>query len=149
MANAGTVEATGGTLDLAGSVDPASSGLFAINTASLLEIAADTGTTNTMRFIGSSGELAIDAVAQFGTHVGQASYTGPLIENFGAGGSIDLKNMGFAGAIIDNYAPGTGLLQLRNGAVVATLAFQNSSLGAGSFHIDDDGSGHVLVSHHV
>ena len=149
MANAGTVEATGGTLDLAGSVDPASSGLFAINTASLLEIAADTGTTNTMRLIGSSGELAIDAVAQFGTHVGQASYTGPLIENFGAGGSIDLKNMGFAGAIIDNYAPGTGLLQLRNGAVVATLAFQNSSLGAGSFHIDDDGSGHVLVSHHV
>ena len=85
MANAGTVEATGGTLDLTGSVDPASTGLFTINTASLLEIAADTGAGNTMSFIGSSGELAIDAVAQFGTHVGQASYTGPLIENFGTG----------------------------------------------------------------
>jgi hypothetical protein len=149
MANAGTVEATGGTLDLTGSVDPASTGLFTINTASLLEIAADTGAGNTMSFIGGSGELAIDAVAQFGTHVGQASYTGPLIENFGTGDSIDLKNMGFAGATIGSYAPGTGLLQLKNGPTLATLEFQNASLGAGSFHIDDDGSGHVLVTHHV
>jgi hypothetical protein len=56
MANAGTVEATGGTLDLTGSVDPASTGLFTINTASRPEIAADTGAGNTMSFIGSSGE---------------------------------------------------------------------------------------------
>jgi hypothetical protein len=94
-------------------------------------------------------DLVIDAVAQLGTHVGQARYTGPLIENFGTGGSIDLKNMGFAGATIDSYAPVTGLLQLKNGPTLATLASQNASLGAGSFHIDDDGSGHVLVTHHV
>jgi hypothetical protein len=56
MANAGTVEATGGTLDFTGSIDPASNGLFTINTASLLEIAADTSAGNTMSFIGSSGE---------------------------------------------------------------------------------------------
>ena len=115
MANAGTVEATGGTLDLAGSVDPASSGLFAINTASLLEIAADT-------------------------------YPTPCASSAAA---ANWRSMRWPVWLIDNYAPGTGLLQLRNGAVVATLAFQNSSLGAGSFHIDDDGSGHVLVSHHV
>ena len=104
---------------------------------------------NTMSFIGSSGELAIDAVAQFGTPVGQASYTGPLIENFGTGDSIDLKNMGFAGATIAGYAPGSRLLQLKNGATLAPLVFQNSSLGAGGCHIGDDGSGHVLVSHDV
>jgi hypothetical protein len=40
-------------------------------------------------------------------------------------------------------------LQLKNGPTLATLAFQNASLGAGSFQIDDDGSGHVLVTHHV
>ena len=57
--------------------------------------------------------------------------------------------MGFAGATISSYAPGTGLLQLKNGPTLATLAFQNASLGAGSFHIDDDGSGHVLVTHHA
>ena len=60
---------------------------------------------NTMSFIGSSGELAIDAVAQFGTPVGRASYPGPLIENFGTGDSIDLKNMGFAGATMSAMPP--------------------------------------------
>ena len=58
------------------------------------------------------------------------------------------ENMGFAGATIDSYDPGTGLLQLKNGPTLATLRSANASLGAGSFHIDDDDSGDVLVSHH-
>ena len=55
MANAGTVEATGNALT---SPDRSTRQyrLFTINTASLLEIAADTSAGNTMSFIGSSGE---------------------------------------------------------------------------------------------
>ena len=45
------------------------------------------------------------------------------------------------------YNATTGLLQISNGTTnVATLAFDKASLGAGTFHIGDDGHGHLLLT---
>jgi hypothetical protein len=41
------------------------------------------------------------------------------------------------------------LLQLHSGATPATLDFQNSTLGAGSFHIAADSGTGTLLTHHV
>jgi hypothetical protein len=81
--------------------------------------------------------------------VGLGTYTGPLLENFGVGDVVQLKDLNFTGASIVSYTAATGLLQLANGATKSTLLFQNSSLGAGSFFIGNDGGGHVAVTHHT
>jgi hypothetical protein len=129
------------------SVNPASTGLFVLNNASLLEIKADTGANSQISFLGGSGDkLVLDAVALFGTHVGFGTYTGPLLENFGTLDAVDLKDLPFAGVGAPNYDSTSGLLQLANGSVKATLLFQNSSLGGTTFHLSNDGAGHVLVT---
>ena len=69
-------------LHVIASVNPASTGLFVLTNASMLEVAADTGTGNKIGFLGASGDaLVVDAVAQFGTNVGSVWYTGPKLEN--------------------------------------------------------------------
>ena len=90
-------------------------GSFLLNALSLLEVAADVGAGGTFSFVGA-GELAVDAVGLFGSNVGSTGYTGPLIEGFGVGDSIDLKNLVSAGAT-DAYSGATGLLQGVSGAV--------------------------------
>jgi hypothetical protein len=136
------------SLDVTGSVNPASTGIFVLTNASLLEVAADTGASNKINFLGTSGDkLVVNAVAHFGTNVGLGTYTGPLLENFGTPDSIDLKNLVFASATIGSYTPATGLLQLHSGATKATLLFQNSSLGSGSFHIGADSGTGTLITH--
>jgi hypothetical protein len=138
--------AAGGTLDVTASVDPLSNGLFQINANSLLEIAANTGAADRMKFLGA-GKLTIDAAAQFGAHVGTTTYAGPLIESFVNGDKIDLKDVLLTGALL-SYTSATGLLHItQGGAGVATLAFETSSLGAGSFHAANDGTGHLLLTH--
>jgi hypothetical protein len=143
---------TGDKLDVIGSVGAASTGVFNLNNGSDLEVAVDTGASNRMSFIGSSDTLTIDSVAQFGSNVGLSTYAGPEMLNFGVGDSIEMKGFAFAGASIDSYNAATGLLQLHSGAALATLMFQNSSLGAGSggidgFYISND-NGNVLLTHH-
>ncbi len=61
LSNAGTIEANDGKLAIASAVDPASSGLFRLDASSLLEIAADQGAADRMNFLGTGGELVIDA----------------------------------------------------------------------------------------
>jgi hypothetical protein len=144
--NQGTLRlAVSTSLDITGAVNVASTGLFILNNASLLEVAADAGASNTIEFLGTGG-LVVDAVGLFGSNVGSPAYKGPLIEKFGVGDSIDLKDLVSSGAA-DTYDIATGLLQLTNGATKATLAFQNSSLGAGTFHLGSDSGGHVLLTH--
>jgi hypothetical protein len=87
----------------------------------------------------------VDAAKQFGLNVGMTNYTGPLLEHFIAGDSVDLKNVPSAGLVL-NYATSTGDLQISSGgAVLATLQFQNSSLGTGTFHTAADGIGTLLT----
>ncbi len=140
------------SLHVTGSVNPASTGIFVLTNNSLLEVAADTGGSNQMSFLGASGDkLVIDAVSSFGSNVGTTSYIGPLLEAFTAVDTIDLKNLIFNSgtnvATIDSYSSGTGLLQLHSGTTKATLEFQNSTLGGGSFHIATDSGTGTLITH--
>jgi hypothetical protein len=133
------------SLTVTGAIDPTSTGVFQLNSSSLLEIAANVGSGDRISFLGSS-ETIVDKASLFGTNVGQQNYAGPLMLNFGAGDSIDLKDIASAGVSL-NYASSTGLLQVISGAAMASLLFQRSSLGGGAFHAFDDGSGGTLITH--
>jgi hypothetical protein len=152
LAGSNTVDTilNNGTLGIAASlsvtvaVDPASTGLFEL-TDSSLEIAANVGAGDRMSFLGSTSELIIDAASLFGANVGQIDYTGPLIENFGAGDRIALMDIAPAGVNLA-YDSASGLLQVVSGGIAASLLFQNSSLGVGQFHSADDGAGHTWIT---
>ncbi len=147
LSNGGTIEANGGTLAVAGAIDPASSGVFRLDASSLLEIAADQGAQDKMSFVGTGGELIIDAAQIFGLNVGSAAYTGPLAQNFGTGDEILLKNVVPVG-LTPVYDTATGIVQLSNGSAnAASLMFDKATLGAGTFHLADDGHGHALLTH--
>ena len=77
-----------------------------------------------------------------------ASYTGSLLENFAAGDVIDLKGIASTGLGL-NYSAASGDLQITgsSGNALATLAFQTSTLGAGTFHVASDGAGGTLLTH--
>lgn len=142
--NGTAIVASGGSLNVSSAVDPSSSGVFQLATNASLEIAAALGTNVKMQFLGSSptNKLIIDKAANFGTNVGTASYAGPLLENFAAGDVIDLKGISPASLGL-NYTAATGVLKITGsgGSALATLLFQNSTLGAGTFHAASDGSG--------
>jgi hypothetical protein len=81
----------------------------------------------------------------FGIRVGTTTYAGPVLQAFGAGATIDLKNFGAAGAV--STLSSAGLLQIANTAnQKASLMFQTSSLGTGSFHIAGDGGTGSLLT---
>ena len=137
------------SLTVTGSIDTGTTGLFVLTNASLMEVAAATGNNDQISFAGASGDtLKVDAVASFGTGVGGSSYKGPLLKGFtNTIDKVDLKNLAFAGAAINSYTAGTGLLQMSSGATKATLLFNNPDLGTGVFHIANDGSGGTMVTH--
>ena len=135
-----------GSLDVSTAVGSASSGQFDLQTGSSLEVASDAATHSQVDFLGSS-QLTIDNAALFGTGVGGSSYAGPLLEDFGAGDTVDLHSFTAAAAAL-LYNPANGLLQVTNGSSqVATLDFQNSTLGSGSFSVASDGSGGIKIAH--
>ena len=135
------------SLVVTGTLDPPTPGLYVLTNASFLEAAAAAGSNNQISFLGASGDrLVVDAVAQFGTNVGHVTYAGPKLENFGALDTIDLKNLVPGTAKIDSYTPATGLLQLHSGSTMATLFFDNATLGPGSFRLAaDSGTGTMLT----
>ena len=139
--------ASGSSLDVSSAVAPSSTGIFQLTGKSSLEIAALLGSGAKIQFLGSapSNDLIIDKAASFGTNVGTASYVGPLLEDFAAGDTIDLKSIA---ATEFAYAT-NGDLQLTGsgGTALATLAFQNSTLGTGTFHLASDGAGGTLLTH--
>ena len=113
--------------------------------AGSLDLSGTLNNSATITFQGSS-QLLIDNAATFGSNVGSPSYVGPLLENFLGGDAIDLKNLSSANVNL-NYNATTGLLQITNGASqVATLDFQNSSLGSGSFDATSDGGIGTLIT---
>ncbi len=113
--------------------------------AGVLDIAGTLNNSAAITFQGSS-QVLIDNAATFGSNVGSPSYVGPLLENFLGGDEIDLKNISSANVSL-NYNATTGLLQITNGASqVATLDFQNSSLGSGSFDATSDGGIGTLIT---
>lgn len=134
-----------GALDVSEAVDQASTGMFQLLGPSTLEIAAAVGTGSAIRFQAGS-DLVVDDFQLFGTHVGTASYAGPLLDQFG-GATIDLRDFS-AGGISSSFSNATGLLQLTNASSQkATLEFQASSLGSGTFQFAGDGAAGVLITH--
>jgi hypothetical protein len=149
ITNDGTIAISNGdSLDISTAVTPSSTGIFELTGKSSLEIASVLGAGTKIEFLGAapSNKLIIDKAANFGTHVGTTSYAGPLLEDFKAGDVIDLKGIGPSGLAL-KYSAATGLLQITGGSAPATLAFQNATLGAGSFHLASDGSGGTLLTH--
>jgi uncharacterized repeat protein (TIGR03803 family) len=147
----GTVAiASGGSLDVSSAVDPSSSGIFQLTGNASLKIASILGTGLKIQFLGRAptNKLTLDSAANFGTQIGTASYASPLLESFTAGDTIDLKGIASAGLKLA-YTSATGDLQIAGSAgnALATLAFQNSTLGAGTFHSASDGAGGTLITH--
>ena len=135
-----------GSLDVSTAVSSTSTGQFDLQAGGSLEVAADSATNSQIDFLGAS-QLTIDNAALFGTGVGGSSYAGPLLENFGAGDTIDLHSFSATGMAL-LYNSTNGLLQITNGSSqLATLDFQNSTLGTGSFSFASDGSGGIKITH--
>jgi hypothetical protein len=135
-----------GSLHVTTAVTSTSAGQFELQAGASLEVAADSAANSQIDFLGAS-QLTIDNAALFGTGVGGSSYAGPQLEDFGVGDIVDLHSFSAAAAAL-LYNPASGLLQVTNGSSqVATLDFQNSTLGSGSFSFASDGSGGVKISH--
>jgi hypothetical protein len=133
-----------GSLTVTNAVDPSSTGTFMLAGGASLEVASALGIASTISFT-SGSDLIVDNFAAFGVNVGMSTYAGSLLENFG-GASIDLKTFGLAG-VSTSFSP-SGLLQLTNSsAQAATLDFQTSSLGTGTFHVGTDGGSGVLITY--
>jgi hypothetical protein len=131
-----------GSLDVTTAVNAASVGSFDLAAGGVLELAAATGAQMAVNFLGAS-ELVVDYAALFGTGIGGTSYLGPQLENFGAGDFIDVHNFSALGATLA-YDSKSGLVQISSGGDLATLDFEQSTLGSGSFHISADTSGSGL-----
>ena len=131
-----------GTLVVTGSLPAANYQIGSASGGGTLEVASAPGTALPISFAGNS-TLVIDNAAAFGANVGTSSYTGPLIENFGAGETVDIKNVSSSGASL-TYNSATGLLQIVNGSQSASLDFQTSTLGSGNFTLAPDAGGSGL-----
>ncbi|MBN9561516.1 MAG: hypothetical protein J0H14_12430, partial [Alphaproteobacteria bacterium] len=133
------------SLTVTSNVDPNSAGVFKLGGGSTLEVAAAIGMNTKMSFLGGDGRLVIDHFEAFGTNVGSASYAGPQLQDFTSGDVIDLLPFSAGGAVL-TYDALTGVLQISNGvSQLASLSFQNSTLGGGSFHATSDGGAGLLI----
>ena len=117
-----------GSLDVSAAVNSASAGQFDLQSGGSLEVAADTAADFQIDFLGAS-QLIIDSAAGFCANIGNASYTGPLLEGFVSGDTIDIKSFSTANTSY-TYNSVTGLLQIANGSQTASLDFQTSTLGS-------------------
>jgi hypothetical protein len=138
-----------GSLAITGSIDPASDGVIDLGAAATLSVQNVLGGGPAIAFL-SADQLVINQPGSFGANVGSGAYVGPLLENFGATGTIDLVGIATGTGLVLNYATSSGVLTITAAAdstPVASLAFQASSLGAGTFHLRDDGHGGVFLTH--
>ena len=136
----------GGSLAISTAVNPASTGAFDLIAGSTFEVASMAAQSDQVSFQGGAS-LVIDNAGSFGVNVGKSTYAGPLIESFGSNSSIDIKNVSSTNSSF-TYNAASGLLQISNSAgQSASLDFQTSTLGAGTFQLASDGHGGVLVTH--
>ena len=144
--NNGTISVTG-ALDVSTAVDPTSSGIFQLTAnGSSLEVAADAGAASQIQFLGSSKVIA-DNFSSFGTGIGTSSASGPLLESFGSGDSVDLRQFNYAPNLTLDFNTSSGLLKVSNGSQTADLSFQTASLGSGTFQATSDLANGVIITH--
>jgi hypothetical protein len=137
----------GSNFDVSSAVDPAGVGAYDLLAGSTFEVASTATQNGQVNFAGNGANLIVDNAALFGLNVGTQSYVGPLIENFGSSSAVDIKNVSSVNSSF-TYNAASGPLQISNGAgQTASLDFQNSTLGAGTFQLAADGNGGVLMTH--
>ena len=141
----------GGSLDVSAAVGSTSTGTFEIRDDATMRVRAMTGSGAAIRFLGAdSSRLVVALASSFGTQLGGPGYTGPVLQDFGTAASVDFAGLPYlSGAVGLEYNSSTGLLQVTDkvDAKLATLSFDPATLGAGSFHAGDDGSGFLLITH--
>jgi hypothetical protein len=141
----GLLQVSDGAFDISTAIDPDSTGTFEIAAGATLDVAAALGADTTMMFTAGS-EVVIGDFAQFGENIGTRQYQGSLLTGFG-GSTIDLDGFSMTD-LQSSFSKHSGLLQLSNGdSQMATLDFQTSTLGAGTFHFASDGNNGVLITH--
>ena len=134
-----------GSFDVTGAVDSASDGMFNLAGSARLELAGAIGTDFKISFAPSSS-LVIDTAAQFGVDVGSALYGGPLLQSFGAGATIDLRDISASGVAL-NFDGTNGLLQVSNSnGQHATLRLDTATLGPGLLAGSADGSSGTMIT---
>jgi hypothetical protein len=141
-----------GSLAVTAGIAAASTGTIELGAAATLAVENVLGKGPAIAFLGAD-HLIVGAPGSFGLHVGSTSYTGPLLEHFGAADTIDLIGIAPASAGVTlhlNYTAATGLLAITSPSAgappLASLLFQNSSLGGGTFHLTQ--SGHDMLLTH-
>ena len=89
----------------------------------------------------------IDHAIALGIDSGSAGYGGPLLTSFAAGDAIDLRDVAPVGLRL-LYAASTGLLEFADPSnqIVASLRFETSNLGPGTFHMGSDGHSGTLLT---
>ena len=146
VTNNGTLVVTG-SCKISTAIDSSSSGQFQLGVAGAsctLEVASETGSRSQANFVGN-GKLIIDNAGTFGANVGTSSYTGPLLESFAAGDTIQILNFSASGATI-SFDGSTGLAQISNATQKATLDFQTSTLASGGLQVASDGGTGIYVT---
>ena len=126
LANAGTIDASGGTLSISQSVT--GTGAAEIENSATLSFGANVSSGQTVTFEGAAGTLAL----------GNASGFAGTIAGFAPGNAIDLINTK-ASAVTYNAGADT-LTVKNNGTVIATLHFSGSYTGD-TFGLASDGNG--------
>lgn len=92
--------------------------------------------------------LLVEHGRSFGAGAGSSAYAGPLLRHFGPGDAVALRDMALQGFVALEFDRASGRLDaIQGGTLVQSLRFDTASLGPGSFHLGNDGSGHVLLTH--
>ena len=134
-----------GSLTVSSAIDAASSGVFQLHHRRLPGCRRGAGHGNTDGIRGqqrTAGRQRIVLRHQRGHILLCRTIAGTI----GSGDLVDLKQFGATGAALQ-FDTTTGILQLTNSAAQrASLAFQTSSLGSGTFHAVSDGSTGLLLT---
>ena len=139
------------SLDVSASIVPAGGGTIALASGAALSVQSVLGQGPSFVFSGEN-VLTVAAPTAFGLNIGASNYAGPLLENFGASDTVDLRGIAPAASRVKlglAYTAATGLLTVESATAgapaLASLQFQPASLGGGSFHLTQDGDIMVLT----
>ncbi len=134
-----------GTLDLTTALDPAGSGgTLTVAAGGTLEVAAATGSGDTIDLAGTGAELKIDVANSFGTTSG-STFTGDVIGQFASGSSIDLANVAFSALAPTSFSG--NVLTVGDGTNTGHITFAPGLFSSlGNFVITTDGLGGTLIS---
>ncbi len=135
VADAGTIEAKGGTLTVTGAVTGA--GALTIDGSSTLELQGAVAAGTTTAFAGAGSKLVLTGTAFAGTVSGFAA---------AASESIDLTAVTFGGSTNVTYSTTTHILKVTDGTHSASLHLFQQYVASG-FHDAKDSGGGTLITY--